>query len=90
MSFEHPVVWISFAMLAVATVLIFTRLVRGPSLCDRVVALDLMIILAVGAIAIFAAVSGRIQLVYPAVVVALIGFLATVAFAYYVENVGKK
>ena len=45
---------IALAMLSVALLLAFIRLARGPSLPDRVVALDLISILAAGMTAVYA------------------------------------
>ena len=66
--------------------LAFIRLARGPSLPDRVVALDMMTVTIVafcGLYGIFTAVPAFLDV---AVIVALIGFLGTVALARYVER----
>jgi multicomponent Na+:H+ antiporter subunit F len=66
----------------------FARLLLGPSLADRVVAFDLMATIAVGAICLFAIVEERYILTDAALVLALILFLGTIAFAYYLEKKG--
>lgn len=73
-------------MLSIAMVLAFIRLVRGPSLPDRVVALDLIAILAVGIIADYDIATNDTVFLDIATVLALIAFLGTVAFARYVER----
>lgn len=75
-----------FAMLTAALALALLRLVRGPSLPDRVVALDLIAVIAVGMIAIYAIDLNQQVFLEVGVVVALIAFLGTVAFAQYVER----
>lgn len=75
-------------MLGVALVLTFIRLVRGPSLPDRVVALDLIATLTVGFIAVYTIATGQSVLARVAIVLALISFLGTIAFAYYIEKRG--
>jgi multicomponent Na+:H+ antiporter subunit F len=75
-----------FSMLSVALFLAFVRLVRGPSLPDRVVALDLIAALTVGFIAVYAIDTGERVFLDVAIVVALITFLGTVAFARYIER----
>jgi multicomponent Na+:H+ antiporter subunit F len=77
---------IVIAMLTAALILAFLRLVRGPSLPDRVVALDLIAVIAVGMIAVYAIDLGQKVFLDVGVVVALIAFLGTVAFAQYVER----
>lgn len=68
-------------MLALGLFLALIRLARGPSLADRVVALDLVAMITVGFVAVEALRSGQPVLLRPALVVALLGFLATLAFA---------
>jgi multicomponent Na+:H+ antiporter subunit F len=77
-------------MLAVAVVLAFLRLLRGPSLPDRVVAFDLMTTLAVGIMAVYTVSTGETVFLDVAIVLALISFLGTVAFARYLEQRGRK
>ncbi|MGH7930816.1 MAG: monovalent cation/H+ antiporter complex subunit F [Candidatus Binatia bacterium] len=79
---------IALAMLSVALLLAFIRLARGPSLPDRVVALDLISILAAGTTAVYAIATGEPVFLDVALVVALISFLGTVAFARYLERQG--
>lgn len=75
-----------FAMLTVALVLAFTRLVRGPTLADRVVALDLIAVLSVGFIAMYALDNDQPVFLDAGIVLALVAFLGTVAFARYLER----
>lgn len=73
-------------VLTIAVVLAFIRLVRGPSLPDRVVALDLITTLGIAVIAVYAIATNHPTLLDVASVVALVSFLGTIAFAYYVER----
>jgi multicomponent Na+:H+ antiporter subunit F len=75
-----------YAMLTAALFLAFVRLARGPSLPDRVVALDLISVITVGFIAAYAIDTGQRVFFDAALVVALIAFLGTVAFARYIER----
>ena len=83
------VIGAALAMVGLALFLAFVRLVRGPTLPDRVVALDLMGVLAVGMIAAYAVATDQPGLLDPAAVLALVGFLGTVAFARYLERRGR-
>lgn len=74
---------------ALAMLLAMVRLLRGPSLADRVVALDLVAALAVGAITAYAILTGQPMLLRTAVVVALVVFVGTVAFAMFLEKRGR-
>jgi multicomponent Na+:H+ antiporter subunit F len=74
------------ATLGIALVLSVVRLVKGPTLPDRVVAMDLIGVLVVGLIVVLAASTGVRATLDAAMVIALIGFLGTVAYATYVER----
>ena len=77
-----------YAVLLIALLLAFARLLRGPSLPDRVVALDLIALSAVGLIGVYAVSVDQPAYIDEAMVLALIGFFGTVAFAYYIEKGG--
>lgn len=81
---------VALAVLGVAMVLAVVRLFRGPSLADRVIALDLLAFFAAGVVALAAVVSERSELVIVAVVVALLTFMGTAAFALYLERKGTE
>jgi multicomponent Na+:H+ antiporter subunit F len=77
---------IVFAMLILALFLAFIRLAKGPSLPDRVVALDVITALTAGILAVDTIATGHAVFLDAAIVLALISFLATVAFARYLER----
>lgn len=72
-------------LLFAALALTFIRLYRGPTLSDRVVALDLLSTIAIAIAAIYAIVTGHAVFLDVATVVALISFLGTIAFARYID-----
>lgn len=73
-------------LLAIAILMTFLRLVRGPSLADRVIALDLLASIGIGLIGVHALVTGQAVFLDVAILFALVSFLGTIAFAYYVER----
>lgn len=75
-----------FPILILGVVFAFIRLVRGPSLPDRVIALDILSILGIGIIATHAITTDQPVFLDVAGVLALVSFLGTVAFAAYVER----
>ena len=75
-----------FFMVMASIVLGFVRLAKGPTLADRVVALDMMTVSIVAFCALFAIRAGTPVFLDVAVVLALIGFLATVALARFAER----
>jgi multicomponent Na+:H+ antiporter subunit F len=62
------------------------RLLRGPSLTDRVVALDLITTIGVAMSALYATIHDAPVFLDVAILVALISFVGTIAFARYVER----
>ncbi len=81
---------VALAVLGVAMLLAGIRLLRGPTLADRVIALDLLAFFAAGVVALAAVISDRAELVMVAVVLALLTFMATSAFALYLERKGRE
>lgn len=79
-------VTIGFVMVMAALALGFVRLALGPSMADRVVALDMMTITIIVFCGIYAIYTGDASFLDVAIVLALIGFLATVALARYAER----
>jgi multicomponent Na+:H+ antiporter subunit F len=79
---------IALTMLALGAVLTFIRLMRGPSLPDRVISLDLIGILIVCVLVLVAGDSGQQAFLDVAMVIALISFVGTVAYARYLEREG--
>ena len=72
--------------LAAAILVAVVRVVKGPSLPDRVVAMDLIGILVVGLIVVLAASTWVRAALDAAIVIALIAFVSTVAYATYIER----
>jgi multicomponent Na+:H+ antiporter subunit F len=72
--------------LAIGILLCLVRIVRGPTLPDRVVALDVAMYCAIGVIVTYAIRTEQQVLLDVAIVLALIGFLGTIAFAWYLEK----
>lgn len=79
---------VALILIVGALILTFVRLVRGPSLADRVVALDLLAILAIGFIALRVLATGATVYLEIAIALGLVAFLATVFFARLIERRG--
>ena len=77
---------VSFVLVMLGVVFAFVRLILGPSLPDRIVALDMMTVLIVSFCGLYAILSEDPAFVDVAIVLALVGFLATVALARFVER----
>ena len=77
---------IAAVLLLAAMICAGVRIVRGPTGPDRVVALDMLGILGVAAAGMAVGVSGSVAFLDIALGVALVGFLAAVAFAGFIER----
>lgn len=76
----------SFWLVMLGVLVGFVRLALGPSLPDRVVALDMMTILIAAFCGLFSVFAGDTAFLDVAVVLALVGFLATAALARFAER----
>ena len=76
----------AFLVIMAAMILSVVRLALGPSLPDRVVALDLITVLAVAFAALLAVAYEEAAFLDVAIALALVAFLATIAFARFAER----
>jgi multicomponent Na+:H+ antiporter subunit F len=80
---------LSIGMISIGLVISLIRMVRGPHLADRVVAVDLMAIQMVGFITLYSIAKGETLFLDVAIAVGLVAFLNTVAFGRYLERISK-
>jgi len=77
---------IALAGLVFALLLDFVRILLGPTAHDRVVALDNMSSVVVGLVGVYAMRREQAVLLDVLIVIGLLGFISTVAFARYLER----
>jgi multicomponent Na+:H+ antiporter subunit F len=77
---------LTFAVLSVAAALFMFRMCVGPSLADRVLALNGVLLVGMGALATYAISSGTGAFLPTLVVVALVGPISTGMVARYMEG----
>jgi len=83
-SFLEFSVLAAFAALSLAFFLTVVRVLKGPTLPDRILALDMLVAIGIGFIAVTGVSTGVAFNVDIAIALGLVGFLATVAFARFV------
>lgn len=83
-------VYISLAIISLAIAAAFIRLIRGPSLPDRVIAIDLVAYLTMGFLGVYAVLIQEETYIDVALVLGLLAFLGTVAFARYIERIHSR
>ena len=76
------------ALLAMAQMLAVLRLLQGPSLADRVVALDFIGVACAGMIGVYSVITEEPLYLRAAIVLSLVSFLGTIGFALYCEKRG--
>ncbi|MBN1153573.1 hypothetical protein JXB12_01490 [candidate division KSB1 bacterium] len=78
--------YISMVIMTISLFIAFLRLVKGPSTPDRIVALDLITMLTLGMILAYCMLTGQFVYLNTTIILALITFLGTVAYARYLEK----
>ena len=84
------VVDIAFACILVALLLAAYRLARGPTLGDRIAALDFMGVALAVLIVLLAMRTGFVAFLDAALIVSILGFLSTVALTRYIMSRGMQ
>ena len=90
MSIQDLTITVVVPLLSLTFVFAFIRMVRGPELPDRVVALDLMSTAAIGVIGVYAISTDEPVFLDVAIILALVAFLGTIAFAYDLIRVARQ
>lgn len=88
-SYTLTALGIVLVVLVASFVLGMFRLLSGPSLPDRVIALDFMAFVVIAVMSVYAAFSGQPQFLNVALALALVAFLGTIAFARYIERLSR-
>lgn len=84
----NTVTTVAFAILSASAVLCLLRLLRPSNLADRVVALDLLVLVVVTGVAVGITRTGDGVFADLLLVAALLGFVATVVTARFIEDRG--
>jgi len=82
-------VHVALAVLSVTFLLTVIKVIHGPTLPDRVLALDMLVAVAIGFIAVLGIKTGYTLYLDIAIALGLVGFLATVAFARFIMARGR-
>lgn len=78
--------WVATIMVSLGMILAFYRLAKGPSLPDRVVALDALATMGIGVLVLTSITTGQAILLDIALAMALITFLGTIALALSIQK----
>jgi multicomponent Na+:H+ antiporter subunit F len=87
---ENPisdsVLFISFTLLLTAMVLTFIRLIKGPSVNDRIAAMELIAIIIMGFILVYCLLIKKAVYMDVPVIISLISFIGTIAISTYLKH----
>lgn len=89
MNLSQYLQFVILPILSFSLILTFIRLIKGPNIVDRVVALDLIITSGIGVIAVYCISFNNSLFLDVGMILALIAFLGTLAFSYYIEKINK-
>jgi len=79
-------IYVVFGLIGLGILFTILRLVKGPSLADKAVAIDTLNIIVVGLISLIAVVYNNGLFLDIAIVYAILAFLETVVYARYLEG----
>jgi len=83
------VLYISMILLGVDGLMALVRFVKGPTLPDRVTAFDLFAAVVIGIMVLYSVLTENSSYLDVAIVLSLIAFLGSMAFAYYLFKQSK-
>lgn len=86
MTVSNYLYYVILPILAIAILIIFVRFIMGPRLVDRVISLDLLLTTGIGVISVYSVYTNQPTFLDIAMIMALIAFLGTVAYSYYLEK----
>ncbi len=75
---------VAFVVVAAAQIMSLVRLVIGPNIGDRILALDMMVLNAIGLIVLLGIAQKTAMYFEVSLIIAMLGFLSTVAYARFV------
>lgn len=90
MTLNEYLYYIILPILSLSILMVFYRFFKGPTISDRVIAVDLLVTIGIGVIAVYSILSNQHTFLDIALILALIGFLATVAYSFYIQKRKKK
>lgn len=85
-NFPTIILLIAFSLLLAALVLAFVRLLKGPSINDRIAAMDLIAAVVMGFILVYSVMINKSIYFDIPVIISLISFIGTVAVSTYLKH----
>jgi multicomponent Na+:H+ antiporter subunit F len=80
------VLYIAFALLMTAMILTLVRLLKGPTVSDRIAAMDLIASIIMGVILVYSVLINNAMYFDVPLVISLISFIGTIAVSTYLKQ----
>jgi multicomponent Na+:H+ antiporter subunit F len=90
MNFLYFATEVSIILIGLSLLIICVRLAIGPSIEDRIVAIDLFFANAIGFVGVYSIQNNTTTFLDVGVIIALLAFLGTIAFSFYLERRTRK
>lgn len=90
MSLEEYLYYIILPLVSLSILLVFIRFIKGPTISDRIIAVDLLVTIGIGVIAVYSVQTNQSTFLDIALILGLIAFLGTVAYSSYIQKRKKK
>jgi len=82
----HAMLYTALALYGIAIAISAYRIIIGPSLPDRIIALDMIGVMLVSSIAITSVILGTKAFLEVILILAILAFISTIAFSKYIER----
>jgi multicomponent Na+:H+ antiporter subunit F len=82
----EAILLLAAALILLGIVLGVLRLILGPTVVDRIAAIDMLTVVSISVIALYAHVAGRFAYLDVALVYGVLSFLSVLAVARYLER----
>ena len=86
MTLHDYLYYIILPVISFAILLVFVRFVKGPTISDRIIAVDLLVTIGIGVIAVYSILTNQSTFLDIALILGLIAFLGTVAYSSYLQK----
>jgi len=77
---------IAIVLFFIAIAMALVRVIKGPSLPDRVVAFDVIGVNLISSVAVFSVLLSTVAYLEVILIIAILAFISTIAFSKYIER----
>ncbi|TVR81074.1 MAG: pesticidal protein Cry22Aa [Chitinophagaceae bacterium] len=86
MTYFEIILVIFMLLMAITSIFVIIRLIRGPHLADRVTAFDVLTCMVIGFLGVFSMVSNNKAYIDVVLILSLVVFIGAIAFSFYINK----